>query len=324
MDRYGNPARMSNLVTAQRALVSVLIALLLLFIVYPTTTLLRCTSTSSAVAVQHPDITLDTYDVKPAVDSPSNTVAQVAILLEHAAPQLLSLKWDSSIYAQCESKDYFVWGHCRVRQCLEFCSTFQLWHPGCEKIIADWEHYLITHDDSTPEPYRDHYWEIILDQDRELNQGVQPGHSLKVALRREESPADSPIKSRIRRPDRPNRHRSSSPKRFVGNFGPGEVQTRAISSLEDRSREGSQSTLAFVTDIPIFNETAHTFKCPADKPNGVFCTSRHGSDIIRCNGGVGELGSCSSNLALVSPIEMIYTRCWEPSPSSGDAACMKK
>lgn len=49
-----------------------------------------------------------------------------------------------------------------------------------------------------------------------------------------------------------------------------------------------------------------------------------GTDIIiRCNGKVGQPGRCTNNLAGQPPLGVQPARCWQSSPTAGDAACEK-
>jgi hypothetical protein len=241
----------------------------------------------------------------------------------------LLLKRDSDSYEQCGSKFYFAWGHCQVRHCLDFYSTFHFWYPDCEKIIADWEYYLISHHDHTPEPYRHHYWEIPLDEDDELNRRAHPNHSLDAIVRRGDTPPpdalSKPWPPKPNRPNQPNRPKGpppNSPERFVGNHDPVAVESTEVSSSEDRSQGTTDSAIELLRDSSSSNPTSSRPTCPADKPNGNFCWGITNTYIIRCHHGIPNVGHC--DVEMNGHPSSLYSPCWETSPTSGDAACSKK
>lgn len=138
MDRYGGHGR-SGSVVARYVLASVLVAILILFFVYPTTTLYSIHPfPSSSVFVQHPDITLGTYDTKPTIDglAPSVTVQKPATLLEHLPPQPILIERDVASCNECSTlKSGGAMVYCKVSHCIAFFDLFEFWYPGCEDMI---------------------------------------------------------------------------------------------------------------------------------------------------------------------------------------------
>jgi hypothetical protein len=66
-----------------------------------------------------------------------------------------------------------------------------------------------------------------------------------------------------------------------------------------------------------------TFTCAI--PNAAYCAggSLTTNIIIRCIGTVGQPGNCDDNLAGEPPFGVNSSPCWQPSATSGQAACSK-
>jgi hypothetical protein len=77
-------------------------------------------------------------------------------------------------------------------------------------------------------------------------------------------------------------------------------------------------TIAQVTSNP-----DGTFTCAS--PNAAYCAgdSLTTNIIIRCIGTVGQPGNCDDNLDGEPPFGVNYSPCWQPSATSGQAACSK-
>jgi len=66
-----------------------------------------------------------------------------------------------------------------------------------------------------------------------------------------------------------------------------------------------------------------TFTCDVADMNYCASESLQTDIIIRCSGTVGQPGRCTNNLAGQPPLGVQPARCWQSSPTAGDAACEK-
>jgi hypothetical protein len=101
-----------------------------------------------------------------------------------------------------------------------------------------------------PESYRHHYWEMLLDEDDDLDRRANPDQSSEVSVRRGDIPtptafpkAWTPRPSRPSQSSRPNGPPPNSPRDFVRNHGPVAVESTEVNTLEDRSLETTNPTL---------------------------------------------------------------------------------
>jgi hypothetical protein len=80
---------------------------------------------------------------------------------------------------------------------------------------------------------------------------------------------------------------------------------------------------AALTTAQVTSNPDGTFTCAI--PNAAYCAgnSLTTNIIIRCIGTVGQPGNCDDNLAGEPPFGVNYSPCWQPSATSGQAACSK-
>lgn len=119
--------RSSNL--AKNALAAVLTTVLLLFYIYPATTLYSSTNPfPTTIFVQHPE------ELTPPITSPNPIT-----YLEHLPPLQRRSTLSGDNGDDCNTLDSGgARTYCEVSRCIAFYGLFEFWYPGCEVLINDY------------------------------------------------------------------------------------------------------------------------------------------------------------------------------------------
>ena len=116
--------RSSNL--ARNILVAVLVAALLLFYIYPATTLYISTDQFPfTIFLQHPD------ELTPPITAP-----KLVTYLEHVPRPNIPVN-------DCDTLSDGAKSYCEVSHCISFFGLFEFWFPGCQKLVDDFTPYTV-------------------------------------------------------------------------------------------------------------------------------------------------------------------------------------